>query len=49
MLAQFMARQGEEDEQAKWVRHAGVGIAPTYTLSNNTSGATYMAANSVSG
>jgi hypothetical protein len=48
-LLAAMRGQAEEEQYKGWVRGAGVGIAPTYTLSNNTAGATYYAASAVSG
>jgi hypothetical protein len=54
-LAEFMAKAAKEQDEAKWVRGGFVGgaaghVSPLmYTTSNNTVGASYMAASSVSG
>jgi hypothetical protein len=53
-LAEFMAKAQKDQDESKWVRGGLVGgagyVSPlTYTTSNNTAGASYMAASSVSG
>lgn len=48
-LQRYMELQkaAQREETPTWV--AARGIAPTYTLSDNTVGATYMSASAVSG